>query len=454
MPTRTPIPTTSAELEEMLGDTTRMAEVLRDPTEFRAFIRAYTDASMTKDLQAQIDEGIEAGIVDFQQRAAKTGGVLPAQRTPLDLRPSAAKSSAQRTASYWPDAPGAALDKHDLSLGDFARMSSHRFDSDPKINELRGRYRNDYGSVVPSEGGFLLPETLSSQLMQMSLETAVVRPRAVVVPMTTQTLAFPAVDVNTHVGSVFGGITTQWAAEGETLTPSSAKFGRILLQAAKLAAFAGVPNEFVADALPAFVEFITTAYPQAITHAEDSAFLTGDGIGKPLGVLKASSRATVAKETGQAKNTIVWENLVGMYARMFPSSLGRAVWIASIDTFRELFTMGMTVGTGGGPVMFGYGGGTASPTLSILGRPVIFTEKTPTIGNESDISFVDLGYYIIGDRKMLMAESSAHFSFDTDETVWRFIQRVDGRPSLISSITPKNAGSALSAYVTLADRLV
>lgn len=452
MPNTIPIPTTAVELEEMLADSARMGPILRDPAAFRDFIRAYAGTTMTAELKAQVQEGIEAGIVDFQQKAKESGGLLlPEQRKHLDLGPAGAKNSAQRTASYWPEAPGATLDKHGLDLASFAKMTYHQ-QTDPKLLELRGRYRNDYGSVVPADGGFLVPESLSSQLMQLTLETAIVRPKAMVLPMTTQTLAMPAVDETTHVGSLFGGISTQWAAEGEALVASEASFGRVVLHAAKLAARADVPSELLSDSIPAFTEFIQSAYPQAIAHAEDQAFLTGDGVGKPLGVLSSSARVTVAKESGQAADTIVWENIVSMYPRMFPSSLGRAVWIAAIDTFRELWTMGLSVGTGGGPVMINYGGGTNAPVLTILGRPVYFTEKVSTLGTEGDLAFVDFGYYLIGDRKMLMAESSAHFRFGNDVVVYRFIERVDGRPWLLSSVTPANGSADLSAYVTLAER--
>ena len=81
-----------------------------------------------------------------------------------------------------------------------------------------------------------------------------------------------------------------------------------------------------------------------------------------------------------------------MYARMLPTSLRNAVWIASIDTFPELATMALSVGTGGGPVwignMAGGTGGADTPPMSILGRPVIFTEKTPALGTTGDLSFV------------------------------------------------------------------
>lgn len=446
-----PIPQTAAELEEMLSDTRRMSDVITDPKAFGEFVRAYSSAAMTSELKAQVDDGIKAGLVDFTQHQSRIDGAVPAQRTPMDLRPDSAKSSAERAASYWPDAPGAALDKHNLDLASFSKMTYHQC-QDPKLLELRGKYRNDYSSVVPSDGGFLIPESMSSQLMQLALEGAIARPRSMVLPMTTQTLAMPAVDETTHVGSVFGGITTQWAAEGEAIVASEGSFGRVILTAAKLCARADVPSELLTDSIPAFTAYIQAAYPAALRFAEDQAFLTGSGVGQPLGVLNAASRVTVAKETGQTADTIVWENIVSMYARMLPSSLGNAVWVASINTFRELWTMGLSVGTGGGPVMINFGGGTNAPILTILGRPVIFTEKVPVLGDESDISFIDFSNYLIGDRKMIMAESSAHFRFGNDVVVYRFIERVDGRPWLLSSITPANNGPALSAYVTLAER--
>lgn len=449
----TPIPQDATELQEMLGDTKRMTDVLSDPQALGEFVRAYSAKAMTDEMKAQIDEAVQAGVVDFAQRQAQQGGklALPQQRTALDLRPDAAKTSAERAASYWPDAPGAALDKYGLDLASFARMTYHNT-QDQNLQALRGKWRNDYSSVVPADGGFLIPEALSSQLMQLALETSIVRPRAMVLPMTTQTLAMPAVDETTHVGSLFGGITTQWAAEGEAIVASEGSFGRIILTAAKLCARADVPSELLTDSIPAFAAFIQSAYPQAIAFAEDTAFLTGDGVGKPLGVLETPARVTVTPEIMQPADTIVWENIVKMYSRMLPSSLGRAVWIASIDTFPELYTMGLSVGTGGGPVMINFGGGVGSPFLTILGRPVIFTEKTHVLGDEGDIAFVDFGYYLVGDRKMLMAESSAHFRFGNDVVVYRFIERVDGRPWLLSSITPANGGPALSAYVTVGDR--
>jgi HK97 family phage major capsid protein len=90
--------------------------------------------------------------------------------------------------------------------------------------------------------------------------------------------------------------------------------------------------------------------------------------------------------------------------------------------------------------------------MTILGRPVIFSEKVPPLGDAGDINFVDLGFYLIGDRQVMSAMSSPHFKFQNDQTAYRIIERVDGRPWLQSAITPKNGGATLSPFVKIAAR--
>jgi len=147
----------------------------------------------------------------------------------------------------------------------------------------------------------------------------------------------------------------------------------------------------------------------------------------------------------------VWENIVKMFARMLPGSLDRAVWICSIDTFPELATMALSVGTGGSAIWLN--NGAVGPPMTILGRPVIFTEKAPgVLGTIGDINFIDFGFYLIGDRQVMSAMSSPHFKFQNDQTAYRIIERVDGQPWLKSAITPQNNGPTLSPFVQLATR--
>ena len=146
----------------------------------------------------------------------------------------------------------------------------------------------------------------------------------------------------------------------------------------------------------------------------------------------------------------MFPNVVNMYSRMLPSSLNSAVWIIAPNVIPQLYQLSLDVGTGGAPVFLMNAAG--SGPMTMLGRPIIVSEKASTLGTRGDIVFADLSYYLIGDRQMMAVTSSTDPRFSTDETAYRFIQRVDGRPWLTNAITPRNNGDTLSAFVELATR--
>jgi HK97 family phage major capsid protein len=463
--TATAIPTTPAELEEAIGDSSRIARMMADGT-FGEFVTNYARNVLANDadLGRQLRDETARTLAQFARdnpdaivRPNLAGGVgRPQPNTP-----------AAKAAAYNPRSVGAKIDKvlaeHTrggdgssllTTAGTFLRNTWHGADS-PESTQLRGqlnRVRAAFGSTVPADGGFLIPETLRSQLLSVALESSVVRPRAMVVPMDSLTVPFPAIDTSSNASSVFGGVVAYWTEEGGRLITSSAKFNRIQLTAKKLTAYTEVPNELFTDAIISLEAFINDVFPQALAHFEDIAFMRGTGAGEPLGFMNAGNGATVtvAKETGQLADTILWENLVKMYARMLPTSLGSAVWVVNQDAFPELATMALSVGTGGAPIWIN--NGVEGPPARILGRPVVFTEKAATLGDAWDISFVDLKYYLIGDRQAIQSATSPHFKFDTDVTAMRFIERVDGRPWIQSAITPVQGANTLSPFVNLAAR--
>jgi HK97 family phage major capsid protein len=288
--------------------------------------------------------------------------------------------------------------------------------------------------------------------MQLALESSVVRPRATVIPMASPRLHVPMVDETSHASSIFGGVIVYRTEEGAELTESAASFASVKLDVTKQTALAHVPNELIRD-WGAFGAFMDQTLPAAIAFFEDVDFISGNGAGAPLGALNSGNTAIIAcaAETGQTATTIVWENILHMYQRMLPSSLSRAVWVAAPNTFFELATMALSVGTGGSAVWIT--DGTGAPVLTLLGRPVILTEKAPaTLGTRGDISFVDFGMYLVGDYQTMSVDSSEHVKFTSDKTTYRVIQRNDGRPWLQSALTPRYGGETLSAFVQLATR--
>jgi HK97 family phage major capsid protein len=92
-----------------------------------------------------------------------------------------------------------------------------------------------------------------------------------------------------------------------------------------------------------------------------------------------------------------------------------------------------------------------TPYRELMGRPLLWTEKVPTLGTAGDIAFVDLSQYFIGDRSggQPQIASSIHLKFDYDQTSLRFILRYDGQPAWKNALTPANGSNTLSPFIVL-----
>jgi len=449
------IPSSASELEELLADSKRVQEHVTAGT-FAQVVQAYARTTYDKDMDVmrQVKEQTAAALTDFLKSADLEPDVLRPDLTPRQVAAQYRPGNIRDLAIRNPKAAGAILDKDFENSADYFQTIWHNAPNTADRQARIARVRNAFSTNVPSEGGFLVPETLRSELLRVSLESSVVRQRARVIPMETLRVPFPAVDSTSNVSSIYGGIIGYWTEEGAALTASSASFSRIVLDAKKLTAYTELPNELISDSAISFQAFIDMLFPEALAWYEDIGFMKGTGSGEPAGALSTTANpaiVAVSKQAGQTAGTLVWQNIVKMFARMLPASLGRAVWVASIDTFPELATMALSVGTGGGPIWLN--NGVEGPPMTILGRPVIFTEKAPgTLGTQGDLSFVDFGFYLIGDRQVMSAMSSPHYKFGNDLTAYRIIERVDGQPWLQSAITPQNGGDTLSPFIQLETR--
>lgn len=443
----TAIPSTAAELEDWLNSSDKIVESVKDGS-FGDIIKAYA-ASAAPQVTTELKDEIQRSIANYIKDNRDKG------YSPVDLRGdlnSGPKTSAARNAAYNKEAVGAQLD--DASgyrhIGQLANdVWRHRTDKQVTNAEAFERTRTlsaGYSENDPSSGGFLVPEEVRSTLMQMMLEKSVVRQYATVITMGSLTTKIPFVDATTNVGSVFGGMVFYWIGESQSITPTSAKFGNVKLEANKLVGGARVPNELWADA-PALGTWLDQTAPTGMGFYEDVAFFNGNGVDQPLGVLKSNALVQATRAT-PGGDTLAAMDLYSMFSRMLPSSLGSAVWMVNQTLLPALFNL-QTAGAG---VPLGVVNIANTPVLTILGRPVVVTEKIPAVGNGAgnDIAFVDWSYYLIGDRQAISVDYSEHSRFMNDETELRIIERVDGRPWVQNPIQPLN-GLTLSPYVGLSD---
>lgn len=463
-----PVPRNADELAEMIADKARMAEVMQSPASFQAWVQGYAATAQAPgtDIAREVQEQVQQTLFNYLRNARDTDGAtlpgLEGSPQAADIRrlnlapgkqPVGFLTSHRQATAHNRSAPGAMLDDKFESAVDFFRCAWHANpnpEDRARMDRIQHEVRNAYSSSIPADGGFLVPEAFRATLLAIALESAVVRPRATVVPLEVPRVNFPMIDQTTHVGSVYGGLVGYWGEESATLSESQAKFARVTIDAKKLTGYSAVPNELLSDSMVSFAAMIERLWPEAIAFFEDLAFIGGTGVGEPKGFLGTDATAVVTKEVGQAASTILAENIDKMYSRMLPASLSRAIWICSPDTLPQLFSMARSVGTGGSAVMV-TNMESAAPG-SIYGRPIVVSEKAKALGQQGDIAFVDLSYYLVGDRQQMTAASSADYLFRSDQTAFRIIERVDGRPWIQSPITPANGGSALSPIVELEAR--
>lgn len=435
--------TTQEELEELQSDPKKLMDYIQSTVrEKMEEERIQLKEQARLDAQAAIDE--ERG------RAGAVKRLPVVEEKTLDMAGgsvSAAWKGVDNLEGSYRKMAIALNDKHE-SFGDFLTCLHpvvQRSGVDPRLKTL--------SEISGDQGGFLVPEQYVNQMMMLNIEDAVIRPRAFKLPMAGESIRFPTIKDTSHASNVFGGVTGYWEKEsGDIGTNDSSEptFAQAKLTAKKLVGYTTVSNELLADSAIGLEALITQLFGKALAYFEDDAFIVGQGGGQPVGLLNADCVVEVAKETGQEATTIYYANLLKMYSRMLPTSLNRAVWLAHSDTIPQLGQMALTVGTGGSAVFIT--NAASGMPMSILGRPIIFTEKCQTLGTAGDIMFVDPAYYVIGDRQSLSMAASPHVKFAYDQTVYRFIQRVDGRPWLDSALTPRNGSNTVSPIVTLATR--
>lgn len=315
---------TVQEFEDVLSDDRQLAAMFRNGRplpEFGEFVQGYVnaitaDGSIGDQVRDEVAAAVSSMLGDRKavNRVPIGGGGIPQPR-------------AGQGAVYNKRAPGAKVDSlftsRDTLMADVFNAIWHKGPQTGPMADLREKLRvTNLGSIVPADGGFLVPEQLRVQIISKALESSIIRPLATVLPMESLRLAIPMADATTNVGSVFGGLVGYWTEEAATLVESSPSLARIQLDAHKLTVRCDVPNELLADST-ACQAFLELAMPQTAAFFEDLAFMFGTGVGEPYGLLRSDNpgQVIVAKESGQAAATILWANIVKMYSRMLPSSL-------------------------------------------------------------------------------------------------------------------------------------
>lgn len=175
-----------------------------------------------------------------------------------------------------------------------------------------------------------------------------------------------------------------WIPENQAihLHDGAEDFQRILLNHNKLATLLKFPEDFVHNPSFDIEHYILKYFAKAMSRAEDEAFITGNGVDMPVGILHPERGA----EVGVTTQELTYDSVIQLFFSVKPEYRRKGKWLMNDETALVL----RTLKDANGNYLWNHANDT------ILGKEVLISEFMPTEG--TPVAFGDLEYYQIVDR--------------------------------------------------------
>lgn len=310
------------------------------------------------------------------------------------------------------------------SLGEWFVTSITNPD-DPRLQEVR---QANQSMGVGEQGGFLVPDEFSTDLLTVSPDEAIIRPRARVLPgQGDAQLSIPAIQYSGN--SMYGGVEVNWIGEGDLKPQTDMQFKQVTLEPNEVAAHIRVTDKLLRNA-PAMEQIINTQLREALIAAEEDTFLNGVAANQPSGIIPAAATIDVNRAVA---DQVAYDDLVDMFS-VFRGR--RGVWVINRGVLPQLMSM-----TDAGNNLVWQPNARDGNPGTIFGYPVLFSDHSPDLGDTGDLLLIDPSYYLIRDGIGVSIAASGHVGFTNNLTYIKAFKTVDGAPWLTGPL-PTNPDSS------------
>lgn len=269
------------------------------------------------------------------------------------------------------------------------------------------------GPTKTTDIGAIIPTTVLNKIVEKIEATGMI------LPLVTRTSIKGGVSVPTS--SVKPEAT--WVSEGVTSTKQKKTTGQITFSYHKLRCAVSVTLETDIMAMSAFEAALTSNIVEAMVKALEQAIISGDGSGKPKGILKETPNAGQALKS----NELTYQLLVDAEAALPMEYEAGAVWCMTKKTFMGFVGMVDTNKQPIARVNYGIGG---KPERYLLGRPVVLCNYvdtfSATLGTGKPYAFLfDFKDYMLNTNYTMGLKK--YEDNDTDDFVTKAIMIADGK---------------------------
>ncbi len=303
-------------------------------------------------------------------------------------------------------------------------------------NVLHGKaipneYLNSDANTKTSDAGAVIPTTVLDRIID-KMESV-----GMILPLVTRTAYKGGLTIPTSSVKP----TASWVAEGVGSDRQKKSTGSITFAYHKLRCAVSVSWETETMALSAFETAFVNNVAEAMTKALEQAIISGDGSGKPKGIL-AETVVTGQNVDVAEGASITYADLCDMESKLPLAYENGAVWLMTKATFMKIIAITDSDGQPIARVNYGIGG---KPERTVLGRTVVLNDYMPsysaTVSADTVIACLfNMTDYVLNTN--LDVTIKKYEDNDTDDIVTKAIMLVDGKvvdKNSLVTMTLKNA---------------
>ncbi len=236
-----------------------------------------------------------------------------------------------------------------------------------------------------SQGGYLAPEAFGAEILKKIVEFSPVRSYARVMSIAAPEIKLPR---------KLTGTAATWVGETDDREQSDMTFEQATFTPYELATYVDVSTQLLEDNAYNLEGELAADLGESFGKTEATAFVLGNGTGKPKGLLTATGIAEVKTGNAATLGTDPASTIIGMFHSVPSVVAQNGVWLMNRKTLGALRTL--KDGTGRFIMLDPI---TAGAPVTLLGRPIVEMVDMPDVAaNAFPIMFGDLSGYRIIDR--------------------------------------------------------
>ena len=307
--------------------------------------------------------------------------------------------------------PGASLGKEQTGRASDAYRAA-------MLKALRTNFRqveNVLQEGTDASGGYLVPEEYDKRLIDVLSEENVLRSLATTITTSGEH----------KINIAATKPAASWIEEGAPLTFGDATFDQIVLDAHKLHVAVKVTEELLYDNAFNLESYLIEQFGKALGNAEEDAFLNGDGVHKPKGLLATGQTSlTTAAADIKADELLSFVYTLKRPYRKNAAFLVNDQTLASIRKLKD----------NNGAYLWQPSYQMGEPDR-LLGYPVHTSAYMPAAAaGKIALAFGDYAYYNIGDRGTRSLQELKELFAGNGMVAYLMKERVDGKLVLAEAV--------------------